>query len=97
MRPICVVFSISSRKLFALWKRMTENDVACPNRRNAFETRISKGHVAFAQKSNPHRPRRFPATNSTTMPALVGSPIMAKAAKPTVRVNTTVRAAAAPE
>ena len=31
------------------------------------------------------------------MLALVGSPIMAKAAKPTVRVNTTVRAAAAPE
>lgn len=97
MRPICVVFSISSRKLFALWGLDDENDVACPNRRNAFETRISKGHVAFAQKSNPHRPRRFPATNSTTMPALVGSPIMAKAAKPTVRVNTTVRAAAAPE
>ena len=31
------------------------------------------------------------------MLALVGSPIMAKATKPTVRVNTTVRAAATPE
>ena len=40
-----------------------------------------------------------PSTYSKGMSAfLVGSPIMAKAAaKPTARVNTTVRAAAAPE
>ena len=64
-----------------------------------FETPIREDTSLFYDKATSHRTSSTPTTYSKTMSAfLVGSPIMAKAAaKPTARVNTTVRAAAAPE